>query len=403
MTKLKRAVGFIGLIAVGVGIILGAGIYALVGKGAAYAGNMIWFSFLLASIIALFTGLSYAELSSKFPKAGGSYSFVLRIFNRKLAFVVGFGMILVGLLTSATLALAFGGYISSLVSVPLITSAILLVLAISIINYIGIKQTVGFNIVATAIETAGLILIIFVSAKFIGSVNYFELPALGVMGIFGAIGVIFFAFLGFEDVVNLAEETKHVKKLMPLALIISMVATTLLYVLVSASAISVVPYSQLAQSSAPLTEVFQKATGFQAGKFFSIAALVSIFNTVLLVFLAATRVIYSMALTKELPFGLSVLGKRKTPYVAIAVLALATIVFCFIKNITLVAQLTDIVVLIVFIIINVTVIKLRYSDVHVKGFTVPLRIGKMPVLPLLGALTSLFILITTIMHVLKLY
>ncbi|MBW3012497.1 APC family permease [Candidatus Woesearchaeota archaeon] len=404
MTRLKRVVGLAGLLAAGIGTILGARIYALVGKAAAFSGNSLWIAFVISAVIAMFTGLSFAELSSKFPKAGGPYYYAWRIFNRKVGFFVGLGMIVAGILVSVTLCLAFGGYVSSLIPVPAILSAIALIAIVAAINYLGVKEAIGFNFVATLIELAGLIIIIALGVKFFGSANYFEFPSDGFVGILGAVGVIFFAYLGFEDVVNLAEETKHAKKLVPLAVILSVVITTIVYVLVAVAAVSVVPAEVLAQSDAPLTLVFRTATNMPAGYLFSVIALVSIFNTILLMFLATTRIVYSMGRDKALPRIFSKLHeKRKIPHISIFALSVVVFFLIFIKNITLVAQLTDIVILAVFVVINLAVIKLRYSDIDEKGFTIPFNIGKFPLVPFLGVLTSLAILIVTVLHVVGIY
>ncbi|MBW2995233.1 amino acid permease, partial [Candidatus Woesearchaeota archaeon] len=148
MPRFKKEVGLIGILSAGIGVILGAGIYALIGKAALFAGNALWLPFLLASIIAAFTGLSYAELSSKFPKAGGEYVYVSKIMNKKLAILVGFGLILTGIFSSATLGLAFGGYLKSIFSIPILLVGMLLIAFVALLNYLGIKLSIKFNIMA---------------------------------------------------------------------------------------------------------------------------------------------------------------------------------------------------------------------------------------------------------------
>jgi len=402
MPRLKREVGLIGILSAGIGVILGAGIYALIGKAAIFSGNMLWLSFLIASIVAMFTGLSYAELSSKFPKAGGEFVYVSRIINKKLANLVGFALILVGVFSCATLCIAFGGYLKSMLNTPIILFGILLILFIALINYIGIKFSIKFNIIATIIEVAGLIIIIVLGIKYFGTVNYIETPETGIIGIFTAIGIIFFAYLGFEDIVNLAEETKHARKLMPIAVVASLIITTLLYILVSLSAVSIIGFQELGLSDSPLTLIFQTATGLRFGGLFSIIALFSIFNTVLLLFIAATRIAYSMGINKSLPLIFGKLDERtRTPYFSIIILAILTILVIIMGNISLAAQLTNIVILAVFVVINIAVIKLRYSGLNVRGFNVPLNIGRFPLLPLFGAVSSFIILIITFLNVIN--
>jgi APA family basic amino acid/polyamine antiporter len=183
-----------------------------------------------------------------------------------------------------------------------------------------------------------------------------------------------------------------------------MAITTILYVLVSVSVVGVVNYNELAQSSAPLTLIFQKATGLNLGNWFSVIALISISNTLLLVFLTTTRIMYAMGQDNSLPRAFAKLHeKRRIPHIAIFSLAGIAIPLIFIKDIALFAQLTNIVILAVFTLVNLCVIKLRYSHSHIKGFNVPFSIGKLPIFPLLGAITSLCLLIFTLMHVVRVF
>jgi APA family basic amino acid/polyamine antiporter len=400
--KLKRNVSFLGILSAGVGAILGAGIYALIGKAALLSGNMLWLSFLIAAVIAMCTGLSFAELSSKMPKAGGAFYYVSRVLNRKLGFFVGIGMILVGIFVSATLGIAFSSYLSSFVHANHILLAILLIILVALINYFGIDLSIKFNIFATVIETLGLVIIILLGLRYFGSVNYLEPASAGISGIFAAVGIIFFAYLGFEDIVNIAEETKKARQMMPKAVILSLIITTVLYILVALSVISIANYSEIGESGSPLTLVFTRATGFPAANLFSIIALFSIFNTVLLIFMATTRIVYSMGKNKVLPavFG-SLQEVRRTPHFAILAVFLLAVIVIFIGDIAVLAQLSNILILAVFIVVNIAVIKLRYKHPRTKGFSVPFSIGQFPVIPFLGVLSSAAILIITFLNVVK--
>jgi APA family basic amino acid/polyamine antiporter len=400
--KLKRNVTFVGILSAGIGAILGAGIYALIGKAALVSGNMLWLSFLIAAVIAVFTGLSFAELSSKMPKAGGAYYYVSRIVSKKIGNVVGFGMILVGIFVSATLAKAFSGYLSSFISANMYLVAISLLILIALINYFGVDLSIRFNIVATVIETLGLIIIILLGLRYFGAVNYLEQAPAGFAGVFAAVGIIFFAYLGFEDIVNIAEETKKARQMMPRAVVLSLIITTVLYVLVAFSVVSIASYQELGSSDSPLTFVFKQATGLGAGNLFSVVALFSIFNTVLLIFMATTRIAYSMGRSKVLPEIFGMLHEaRRTPYFSILVIGLFAVSAMFIGDISVLAQLSDIMILAVFLVVNFAVICLRYKHPRMKGFSVPFSIGRFPIIPLLGILSSLVILIITFLNVVK--
>ena len=400
MVSLKREVGLLGIVAVGVGTILGAGIYALIGVASAYSGNMLWASFLLATFIATFTGLSYVELSSKYPLAGGEYSYVSNIISKPFGTFIGIALVLAACFSVSVISVSFSGYFSHYTSLnPMIISFIFL-LFICFVNYSGIKFTIGLNILFTFLEVLGLIVVIAVGAKYLGKVDYFELPPGGFQGVLSAAGIIFFAFLGFEDIVNLGEETKNASSRLPIAIILSIAITSVLYVLIALVAVSVLPISELSTQSAPLTAVVESATGKSLGAVFTPIALSAMFNTALLMFLAGTRILYAMGKEASVPkcFGRLSL-KRNTPHLAIILLGAISFCLIMIQDLGLLAQLTDIIILGVFGIVNITVLVLSKKELKVKGYTLPLRIGKYSIIPIIGAITSLSMLVITLLEV----
>ncbi|MFQ6056002.1 MAG: APC family permease, partial [Methanosarcinales archaeon] len=302
--KLKKALGLFEVTIYGVGIILGAGIYALIGEAAAVAGNALWIAFFVGAVIAAFTGLSYAELGTMYPKEAAEYVYSKKAFNSNLlSFLVGWLIIFVEIVAAATVALGFGGYFYSLTGFSPILSAIILIGILSFLNFWGIKESARFNVIFTLIEAAGLILIIVLGLNYFGSVNYFEAPQ-GFSGILMAAILVFFAYIGFEDMVNVAEETRKPRKVIPKALIISLIITTLVYMLVSIASVSVIPWNELGASSAPLAAVSEKAwTG--SSSLLSIIALFATGNTVLILLIVTSRMIYGMADKKSLPKYLS--------------------------------------------------------------------------------------------------
>ena len=235
--KLKRELGLFQTTFCGIGIILGAGIYVLIGIAAGYAGNAVWISFLLASFLAVFTGLGYAELSSIFKTDAGEYEYAKTAFNEKIAKIVGLLVIFTGITTAATVALGFGSYVNALSSIPIIIAAVALLALMSYVNFKGIKDTSYLNVLFTFIEGGGLLIIIFLGIKYFGSVDYFEMRE-GLTGIFKATALAFFAFTGYETIVKLTEETKNPTKTIPRAVILSIIITSVLYVLVAVAAIS---------------------------------------------------------------------------------------------------------------------------------------------------------------------
>jgi len=208
MIELKRGMGLFHLTMYGIGLILGAGIYVLIGEAVGLAGDSIWIAFVLGSIVALFAGLSYAELSSIFPKAAAEYTFIKNAFkNNFFAFIIGWLTAITSMITAATVALGFGGYFAEFLNIPITISAIVLIGVLSLINFIGIRESSWTNTIFTIIEASGLILIIIIGFTISEpeQVNYFESPT-GFTGIIIAFVLIFFAFVGFEDMANVAEE-----------------------------------------------------------------------------------------------------------------------------------------------------------------------------------------------------
>lgn len=390
---LKRELGLFEVTISGVGVILGAGIYALIGKAAGLAGNAVWISFAFSAFIAFFTGLSYAELSSMFPKASAEYEYIANTLGKRLAFVIGWLIIWSGATGASTVALGFAGYFNALFTAPVITSAIILILVLSFILFLGIKESAWFAIVFTLIEAAGLIFVIFIGLPYLGNVDYFEMPQ-GLGGVFEASALVFFAYIGFEGIVKLSEETKAPEKTVPRGLMLAILISIVLYVLVAISAVSVTGWETLSKSDAPFAELAFIALGSNASVFISVIALFATSNTVLLMLLAASRITYGMADSFSLPGVLAkVHPSRRTPWVAIFSIMLLSLVFVFAGDIQFAANVTNFTIFVTFIVINATLILLRYREPGLKRpFRVPVTIGRLPLMPLLGLGFCIFML-----------
>jgi APA family basic amino acid/polyamine antiporter len=389
--ELKRELGLLEVTLSGIGIILGAGIYALIGKAAALAGNSVWLSFAIASLIAIFTGLSYAELSSMFPKASAEHEYVRNAFGKKLAFVIGWLIILSGVIGAATVALGFGGYFNAFFKVPVIPSAIVLIVAISFLLFYGIKETARFVMIATLIETAGLVIVIFIGLPFLGKVDYFE-TAHGWTGVFQASALLFFAYTGFESIVKLSEETMSPEKTIPKGLILAIIVSIFLYVTVAISAVSVMGWERLSTSDAPFADLAFFTFGSDAFFLLTAIALFATANTVLMMMLGSSRIIYGMADSRTLPAILaSVHRSRRTPWTAILVTMAVSILFIFAGDITFVANVDNFMLFVTFFIINAALILLRYKEPGMnRSFRVPLNAGRLPLVPFFGILSCVF-------------
>jgi len=399
---LKRKVSLFALTMYGVGNILGAGIYALIGQVIGITGNMSWLSFILAAITGALTGLSYAELSAMYPKSAAEFVYTEEAFKiRIVSFILGWIIIFSGLFSATTVAFGFAGYFASLIGIPsnllIIPIAIALIIILSIVNYIGIKTSTFANIIFTFIEAAGLIFIIIIGMPHFGSVDYFQLPVgSSFFAIFSSIALIFFAYIGFEDIANIAEEVKNPAKNLPRAIIYSLIITTILYGLTAISVVSVVPYSTIAASQEPLSVVAITAIGPIGGYIISFIALFATANTVLIMLIVTSRMIYGMARDKALPESLSkVSRKHKTPTISVFVTMALVIGMLFLGDIDIVAHATVFGVLINFILVNLSLIALRRNKPEMeRPFKLKPTLKYVPLIALLGVIVCIGLLFT---------
>lgn len=390
-SELKRELSLLEITLVGIGNILGAGIYVLMGKAAGLAGNMVWFSFLFAGITAALSALSYMELSSMYPRAGAEYEFVKKAFGERAGLFVGVLVVYFVIITSSAVALGFGRYFYSIFGFGNLLASISLFIFLSLIMVYGIKESARLAMSITLIELSGLLIIIYIGLPYLGTVNYFESPSLS--GVFEASALIFFAFLGFEDIVRLSQETKNAEKTTPKALLIAIFFTVLLYICVAVTSVSVLDYESLGLSSVPLADVAAVAFGDNAFVLLSWIALFSTMNTVLVVMLGGSRIVYGMAHAGSIPTIFSrVHESHQTPWVAIFGVASLSILFMLLRDITIVANIANFMIFIVFFLVNISLIKLRYSEPERKRpFKVPFNIGQFPLLPSLGVISSVFL------------
>jgi APA family basic amino acid/polyamine antiporter len=398
MTELKKQLGITEVVFFGVGSILGAGIYVLIGRVAGFAGNMLWLAFLIASLAAFFTAYSYAELSAMFPGSAGEYIYVKEAIGDRTAAIFGIILSLSGLISGAAVALGFAGYLSQLVNWPYWISAPAILLFIYLVNVSGVKNSAALNVVFTIIELGGLALVIYASLPFVGSVDYLELPDDGVRGLLTGSALSFYAYLGFERIIKLIEETKQGEKQVPRAIFISNFLVVIIYTLVAICVVSVIPWEKLKDSDSPLTDLIEQRYGKWGMLTITIIALFSTSNTILANMLASSRVILGMGREIRLLKRFSALSeKRRTPVAALTLLLIAMCLFSLIGEIETVARLTNFLIFFVFIMVNVTVIILRFTrGEQARPFQIKGRIGKVPLIPLFGILITLLLLIYNI-------
>ena len=406
---LKRSVTLLQAVMYGTGLILGAGIYVLIGDVAAIAGNALWISFLLAAVMASITGLSYAELSSVFPKSAAEYVYVKEgLGNNFLALFIGCLTIFVAITSAATVAIGFSGYLSVLLpEFPSVLYAIGLILALSFLNYYGIKESVWVNTIFTLVEISGLLIIIAVALSMVAvtDTDYLEMPSIAysshttlISTILASTVLVFFAYYGFENISNISEETKNPTRTIPRALLFSILLTTIIYILVAISVVALVSWEELSNSDAPLALAASKVLGSNGIIVLTILALFATTNTVLMMLISGSRIIFGIAKYDDaIPNILSeVHSSRKTPWLAIVFTTAFTLVTIILYSGKLsdIASISVFSILVVFAFVNLSVISLRLKrpNLH-RPFMTPFSVKKLPLLPVLGmVITSVTII-----------
>ena len=388
MSSLSRHIGLFHLTMYGVGLILGAGIYVLIGEAAGFAGNALWISFILGGVVAAFAGLSYSELTALFPRAAAEYVFVKEGFRSDfIGFIVGWLTILTSIIVAATVALGFGGYMEELTNIPILISALAILGILSFVNFIGIKESAWANTIFAIVTIIGLGIIIVIGflSPMETEIDYFENPV-GFSGIILAFVLVFFAFIGFEDMANVAEEVKRPQRTIPRGIMLSVLITTIIYIFVSFASIRIVGWEQLAESSAPLAFVAEQRLGNQGHFVLSVIALFATASTILITLVAGARIFYGMAKDGSLPSKLALIHhKTKTPWLAVILIFATAIGFSFIGDIVIVANIVVFAVVVTFAMINLSVILLRYTRPELeRPYRVPVNVGKFPILPLFG-------------------
>jgi APA family basic amino acid/polyamine antiporter len=380
---LHRVLGLTEVTAGGVGIIIGAGIYVLLGAATALAGPVVWLAFLLAAVLSLLTGLSYAELSSMFPSAAGEYEYTRQALPEWVAFVVGWTMIVGLIVAAATVAIGFGRYVGYFVDLNAGVAAVGLVMLVSVVALSGIKQSARLTLTLSAVQVGGLILVILIGLPHVGDV---DILSGHVSGVLGAAALVFFAFIGFDEVITLAEETRDPTRTVPRALLLALGLSTVLYVAVAIAAVSVLGAQALAASPRPLADVMAHVLGDRGASVVAAIAVVTTTNTTLLALTAASRVLYGMARAGAMPRTFAqVHARRGTPERAVLTVGSVAAAFALLGDFGVIAAITDFAVYVVFLAVNGTVILLRRTRPELpRPFAVSGSVGGVPVLPILG-------------------
>jgi amino acid transporter len=395
---LKRVIGPKLLILFVIGDILGTGIYATTGKVAGKVGGALWLPFLIGFAVAILTAASYVELVGKYPKAAGAALYTQKAFKVPfLTFIVAFMVMCSGLSSASAAARAFSGdYLTEFTrgAVPPTLVAILFLLALAALNLRGVSESVKTNVVLTLVELTGLAVILAVGAWAVltgggepSRLGEFQATGTGyalLTSVLGATALGFFAFVGFEDSVNMAEETRDPVRTFPRAIFTGVVVTGTVYVLVALISSLLVDHRTLERSSGPLLEVVRAGGLDFPPKVFALIALFAVTNSALINIMMASRLCYGMANERILPRAMGrVLPKRRTPVVGIVFVSLLAVGLVTTGEIEGLGDTTAFLLLCVFAVVNIAVLVLRRDPVDHPHFRTP------TVLPVLGAITAL--------------
>ena len=376
--KLRRSIGLTGLVFYGVGTMVGGGIYALLGKVVGEGGSFAPWSMLLAGVMAIFSALTFAELSSRFPFSGGPAKYITEAFNNKiLGSLFGWLVIATGVVSAATLTVAMSGFFLELLNLPAAIGKPIVVVTLLILACWGIKQSVTAVAIVTLIEVAGLMLVIGINSDSISISNFdvsVYVPSAEPIiwsGIIAGSFIAFYAFIGFEDMVALAEEVKASEKNLPKAIVISLVITLLLYLAISFIAVMSTDLPAFVSSNTPMAHLVKSSTWLSPQVLVMISLLAG-FNGALVQVIMASRILYGMANEKQAPRIFSRLSeKSQTPLIASFMIAVILLMLAMFIELLVLAKLTSGIILFVFAGMNVSLIKLKLGQVEHHGFNVP--------------------------------
>ena len=407
--QLTRAVGLLDLTALGIGAIIGTGIFVILGEAIGDAGPAIILSFVLAGVTCAFSALSYAELASSIPVSGSAYTYGYATMGELVAWIIGWDLILEYGVSVAAVAVGWGQYFNELLDTLFGLSlpdslanppgenggafnlpAVFLVLAVTALLVVGVRESARANAVMVMVKVAIVILFIVLAFTGFDSGNLEPFNPKGFDGVVTAASVIFFAYIGFDAISTSGEEVNNPGRDLPIAIIASLAICTVLYILVSTASAAALPYEKLAGQEAPLAEVLKSLNFDWAANLISFGALVAITSVVLTILYGQTRIMFAMCRDGLLPRGFAKISeKRRTPVritVTFGVLIAALAAFVPLAEI---AKLVNIGTLFAFVITNIGVIVLRRTRPDLKrGFRVPF----VPVFPIIGALLAIFLM-----------
>ncbi|MEV8503462.1 amino acid permease [Actinoplanes sp. NPDC051475] len=406
---LKKAVGPLQLTAMGVGAIIGTGIFVVIGEGAGVAGPAVILSFVLAAVACAFSALSYAELASSIPVSGSAYTYTYATLGEIVAWIIGWDLILEYGVSVAAIAVGWGGNLNAFLDAAFGYTlpdaiakspedggvfnlpAVFIVLAITLLLVRGVTESARVNLVMVVIKLAVLLFFIAVAIINFGTGNFHPFAPSGVDGVTSAAAIIFFAYIGFDAVSTGSEEARNPAKDLPLAIIGSLIICTIFYVLTAVGAIGIATPQQLEGSDAPLAAALDEGAGISwAAGILALGAVVAITSVVLVIMYGQTRIFFAMCRDGLLPQRLATVNQRYgTPATLTIGLGVLIAILAALVPLSEIVKLVNIGTLFAFILVNIGVIILRRTRPEMHR---PYRVPWSPVLPILGVAFAIYLM-----------
>lgn len=374
MTRLKRTIGLPILLFYGLGNILGAGIYVLIGKVAGEAGMYVPLAFFTAFLVAAFSAFTYSELSARYPLSAGEAVYIDEGFHSvSLSRMTGVLIGCSGMVSAATISRGFYGYFSTFLPLPEVLVIASIILLLGALTMWGISQSVGFAASLTVIEIAGLLLVVWVGKDALATLPARIDTLIPPMQSSAMIGIIlgsflaFFAYIGFEDMVNIAEEVKNPQRNLPAAILLALLIASLVYASVALIAVLSLDQDTLSASQAPLADVLA-ATSDMDPRIISMISMIAIVNGALIQMIMASRLFYGMAAKGWLWHQLAkVNAKTRTPINATALVVVITLALALWVPLETLARGTSYLVLVVFALANAALLMIKRTQPTPEG------------------------------------
>jgi APA family basic amino acid/polyamine antiporter len=405
---LRRGVGLLDLTALGIGAVIGTGIFVVIGEAIGMTGPSIVISFTLAGVTCIFSALSYAELASSIPVSGSAYTYAYATLGELAAWIIGWDLIIEYGISVAGIAIGWGQYFNELIdsafgwSLPnsiaqppgeggdVNVPAVFVVAVIVALLVYGVRETARSNTVMVAIKLLVLLIFVVFGVTAFHSGNLTPFTTHGTSGIVDAAAIIFFAYIGFDAISTASEEVENPQRNLPIAIIGSLLIVTVLYIVVSIVAVGALPANELASADAPLAAALDQGAGYGWGAtIVSIGAVIAITSVVLTITYGLTRIVFSMSRDGLLPGFFSRLSERRTPAASTLLLGTLIAILAAFVPLSSIIELVNIGTLFAFVVVNIGVIVLRRTQPDMqRGFRVP----GVPVVPIIGALLCVYLM-----------